>query len=416
MRLLQHPSIFLARGLARSSRSGESGFTRTLSLTTLSITLSLAVMLLAVSIILGFRGQVRSFAFSQTGHISLSGYGASWRDSNSPLYISDPFLQYLRHSPGVRSVMPLIQEAGLIKTEESFDGISLYGVDSSFHSSYFDEQLRQGRLPKLQGSEQPEIALPSHLASSLGYKLGDKVRIYFMGDKMRVRAFQLVGIYESAGLELSPALCPLVTLQRLRKWDEHSYSRLLIMLERPDEAPEVLDRLVRELEQRPELIGGERYGLNLGQELQPELFSWLAVLDTNVYALLALMLLVGGFSMITGLVILVLDKSRQIGILKALGSKDSTLRLSLLLLSGRIIVKGLFWGNLLALSLCLLQQHYRIIRLNPANYFTDAVPIQLDLLLWLGINLGTLVLILAMILIPTRLVGRIRPAESMRID
>ena len=128
------------------------------------------------------------------------------------------------------------------------------------------------------------------------------------------------------------------------------------------------------------------------------------------------MLLVGGFSMITGLVILVLDKSRQIGILKALGSKDSTLRLSLLLLSGRIIVKGLFWGNLLALSLCLLQQHYHIIRLNPANYFTDAVPIQLDLLLWLGINLGTLVLILAMILIPTRLVGRIRPAESMRID
>ena len=178
----------------------------------------------------------------------------------------------------------------------------------------------------------------------------------------------------------------------------------------------LLDRLVGELEQRPELIGSERYGLNLGQELQPELFSWLAVLDTNVYALLALMLLVGGFSMITGLVILVLDKSRQIGILKALGSKDSTLRLSLLLLSGRIIVKGLFWGNLLALSLCLLQQHYRIIRLNPANYFTDAVPIQLDLLLWLGINLGTLVLILAMILIPTRLVGRIRPAESMRID
>jgi len=137
---------------------------------------------------------------------------------------------------------------------------------------------------------------------------------------------------------------------------------------------------------------------------------------SDYYALLALMLLVGGFSMITGLVILVLDKSRQIGILKALGSKDSTLRLSLLLLSGRIIVKGLFWGNLLALSLCLLQQHYRIIRLNPANYFTDAVPIQLDLLLWLGINLGTLLLILAMILIPTRLVGRIRPAESMRID
>lgn len=414
--LLHHPSIFLALGLARSSHGEASGLSRSLRLTRLSITLSLAVMLLAVSIILGFRSQVRAFAFSQTGHISLGAYGTSWRDSHQPLYISDQLLDYLRSHSELTYAMPIIQEAGLLKTRDNFDGIALYGIDSSFHSSYFEGQLRSGRMPNTSLQGQAEITLPSHLATKLGYKLGDKVRIYFMGERMRVRVFTLVGIYESAGLELSPALCPMSSLQRLRKWDEHSYSRLLIMLREPKHAGTTLNELLHELEQRPDLIQGERYGLNLGEELQPDLFNWLAVLDTNVYALLVLMLLVGGFSMITGLVILVLDKSKQIGILKALGAQDSTLRLSFLLLSARLIIKGLLWGNVIALSLCWLQRHYKFIKLNPANYFTDAVPIEFAPSLWLGINLATLVLILMMILLPTRIVSRIRPAESMRID
>ena len=156
--------------------------------------------------------------------------------------------------------------------------------------------------------------------------------------------------------------------------------------------------------------------MNLGQELQPELFNWLAFLDTNVYALLSLMILVGGFTMITGLIILVLDKSKQIGILKALGATDGLLRRTFLLLAGRLILRGMLWGNLLALVLGLVQQHFRLIRLNPANYFMSSVPIHFDPWAWVGINAGTLLLILIMILVPTGIVSRIRPAESMRID
>jgi len=375
-------------------------------------------MLLSVTIILGFHRQIHEFAFSQTGHISLNGYGSNWKTSTTPVYVSPELLSFLREEKGISSVSPLIQQAGLLKTEGDFSGILLYGIDSTFRSRYFTEQVKSGTLPSFSESEysRPPIVLPSHVARRMNYKVGDAVRIYFFGEKMRVRVFELQAIYESTGLELSPALCPISSLQRLNHWDENTYSRLIIMLQDPDDAYPTLDHLISTLQARPDLIGEENYGLNLGQELQPELFNWLAFLDTNVYALLSLMVLVGGFAMITGLIIIVLDKSKQIGILKALGATNRQLRQTFLQIAARLILRGIFWGNAIALVLSLAQRHFKIIKLNPANYFTDSVPIHFDLPLWIAINVGTLIVILLMVLVPASLVSRIHPAESMRMD
>lgn len=418
MDLTKNPSTFIAQGLQRAKQRGANGTSGSLRLTTIGIALSLSVMLLSVAIILGFREQIHEFAFSQTGHISLNSYGSNWRNSNTPVKVSNQLLNFLRCEPYIERVMPIVQEAGLLKTEEDFSGILLYGIDPSFKSDYFVNSLREGRLPNVspEAIEAPEIALPTHVADRMGCELGEKVRIYFFGDKMRVRVYTLVGIYESTGLELSPALCPMISLQRLNQWGSDSYSRLMIMLRHPGDAEKELNKLITRLQAHPDLIANEDYGMNLGQELQPELFNWLTFLDTNVYALLGLMILVAGFSMITGLIILVLDKSRQIGILKALGATNSLLRKVFLLLSGHLILRGMIWGNVLALILCLLQKQFKIIHLNPANYFMSSVPIHFDLLAWIGINLGTLLLILLMVLVPAGLVSRIRPAESMRID
>ena len=375
-------------------------------------------MLLSVTIILGFHRQIHEFAFSQTGHISLNGYGSNWKTSTTPVYVSPELLSFLREEKGVSSVSPLIQQAGLLKTEGDFSGILLYGIDSTFRSRYFTEQIKSGTLPSFSESEysRPPIVLPSHVARRMNYKVGDAVRIYFFGEKMRVRVFELQAIYESTGLELSPALCPISSLQRLNHWDENTYSRLIIMLQDPDAAYPTLEHLISTLQARPDLIGEENYGLNLGQELQPELFNWLAFLDTNVYALLSLMVLVGGFAMITGLIIIVLDKSKQIGILKALGATNRQLRQTFLQIAARLILRGIFWGNAIALVLSLAQCQFKIIKLNPANYFTDSVPIHFDLPLWVAINVGTLIVILLMVLVPASLVSRIHPAESMRMD
>ena len=375
-------------------------------------------MLLSVTIILGFHRQIHEFVFSQTGHISLNGYGRNWKTSTTPVYVSPELLSFLREEKGVSSVSPLIQQAGLLKTEGDFSGILLYGIDSTFRSRYFTEQVKSGTLPSFSESEysRPPIVLPSHVARRMNYKVGDAVRIYFFGEKMRVRVFELQAIYESTGLELSPALCPISSLQRLNHWDENTYSRLIIMLQDPDAAYPTLEHLISTLQARPDLIGEENYGLNLGQELQPELFNWLALLDTSVYALLSLMVLVGGFAMITGLIIIVLDKSKQIGILKALGATNRQLRQTFLQIAARLILRGIFWGNAIALVLSLAQRQFKIIKLNPANYFTDSVPIHFDLPLWVAINVGTLIVILLMVLVPASLVSRIHPAESMRMD
>ena len=418
MALFSSATTFLSRGLSRGDKAGTRRVSALLRLTTIGVALSLSVMLLSVTIILGFHRQIHEFAFSQTGHISLNGYGSNWKTSTTPVYVSPELLSFLREEKGVSSVSPLIQQAGLLKTEGDFSGILLYGIDSTFRSRYFTEQVKSGTLPSFSESEysRPPIVLPSHVARRMNYKVGDAVRIYFFGEKMRVRVFELQAIYESTGLELSPALCPISSLQRLNHWDENTYSRLIIMLQDPDAAYPTLDHLISTLQARRDLIGEENYGLNLGQELQPELFNWLAFLDTNVYALLSLMVLVGGFAMITGLIIIVLDKSKQIGILKALGATNRQLRQTFLQIAARLILRGIFWGNAIALVLSLAQRHFKIIKLNPANYFTDSVPIHFDLPLWVAINVGTLIVILLMVLVPASLVSRIHPAESMRMD
>ena len=418
MALFSSATTFLSRGLSQGDKAGTRRVSALLRLTTIGVALSLSVMLLSVTIILGFHRQIHEFAFSQTGHISLNGYGSNWKTSTTPVYVSPELLSFLREEKGVSSVSPLIQQAGLLKTEGDFSGILLYGIDSTFRSRYFTEQVKSGTLPSFSESEysRPPIVLPSHVARRMNYKVGDAVRIYFFGEKMRVRVFELQAIYESTGLELSPALCPISSLQRLNHWDENTYSRLIIMLQDPDTAYPTLEHLISTLQARPDLIGEENYGLNLGQELQPELFNWLAFLDTNVYALLSLMVLVGGFAMITGLIIIVLDKSKQIGILKALGATNRQLRQTFLQIAARLILRGIFWGNAIALVLSLAQRQFKIIKLNPANYFTDSVPIHFDLPLWVAINIGTLIVILLMVLVPASLVSRIHPAESMRMD
>ena len=418
MALFSSATTFLSRGLSRGDKAGTRRVSALLRLTTIGVALSLSVILLSVTIILGFHRQIHEFAFSQTGHISLNGYGSNWKTSTTPVYVSPELLSFLREEKGVSSVSPLIQQAGLLKTEGDFSGILLYGIDSTFRSRYFTEQVKSGTLPSFSKSEysRPPIVLPSHVARRMNYKVGDAVRIYFFGEKMRVRVFELQAIYESTGLELSPALCPISSLQRLNHWDENTYSRLIIMLQDPDAAYPTLEHLISTLQARSDLIGEENYGLNLGQELQPELFNWLAFLDTNVYALLSLMVLVGGFAMITGLIIIVLDKSKQIGILKALGATNRQLRQTFLQIAARLILRGIFWGNAIALVLSLAQRHFKIIKLNPANYFTDSVPIHFDLPLWIAINVGTLIVILLMVLVPASLVSRIHPAESMRMD
>lgn len=331
--------------------------------------------------------------------------------------LSDRLLGYLRDRDDVAGVYPILQQMSLLKTEEDFAGVMLYGVDSAFGYRFFREAISEGTMPSFGvGDSINPIVLPSKVAERMGLGIGDKVRLYFTGDRVRVRAYTLAGIYDSHGLEDMPALCSYEFLRRLESLPEGSYSRAIIELKGSDALADAVVSLSEDLIHRPEILGEMQFALSTAEELMPDLFQWLTLLDSNVVFLIVIMLIVGAFTMITGLIVIVLDKTEHIGLLKAIGASTMQVRRVFTLITIRQIAIGLVAGNAMALVLSWIQIRWQVIKLDPHNYFMDAVPVHLDPLLWLGVNVGTLLFITLSILGPTMIVARIRPADIMRID
>lgn len=413
--------IFLAHRLRQGQASPHEprGVNSLLSLSLVGVAMSLMVMLLSVAIIQGFKAQIASIAYSQSGHISLHSYSNDGRDSSGYIYLKPTLLEHLNRQREIRETIPVLQHTAMLKTDSDFVGLRLYGVDPGFSSQLYTDALFEGEMPHFSDidSVSNPLVLPNQVVDRLKLELGDRIRLYFLsGEQIRVRAFTLVGIYNSHGLEQMPALCPSSSLRKLDKLSEGLYSQLMIYLHDPSKTSEVADMLTETLMGRSDLLAESRYGLSTAQEQMPAMFEWLDLLDSNVVFLIVIMLLIGAFTMITGVIIIVLDKTEHIGLLKAIGATDQQIRRIFALIALRLIVKGMLMGNLLALAFCWAQQHWEFIPLDPASYFMDAVPIHISPTLWLGINLGTLIFIAASILIPTLVITRIKPADIMRID
>lgn len=394
------------------------GVSSLLSLSIASVAISLLVMLVALSIILGFKQQVASVAYSQTGHISLYASGSAWTNSREHISLTPDLQDYLRSRPEVKAVYPLLQQTVMLKTEEDFLGLMLYGVDSAFDYKLFGRTVIAGTIPTFSQRDTvaSPIVLPSKTAQRLRLNLGDTVRLYFLGESIRVRTYQLVAIYDSHGLEDMPALCSARSLRRIHKLTPEQYSRAVIFLHSAQATSAVADTLTQALSQRPDLITHSAYALSTAEELIPSLFQWLTLLDSNVVFLSVIMLIIGAFTMVTGLIITVLDKTEHIGVLKALGATNRQIRRIFSLIALRLILRGLLWGNAAALTLCLVQQQTQLVKLDPKSYFMDAMPILIDPWLWLGVNVGTLAFILMAIILPTYIISSIKPADIMRID
>ncbi len=411
-------SLFLARRLAQDKYTKNIGRQQSplLRLSLIAVALSLGLMLLSTAIIVGFKQKVADFAYSQTGHISLYSWGDSWLKNRAYVELSPEFIKAVREQNKVQAVYPLVTEMAMLKTKEDFMGLQLYGVEEDFNYPYFTDNIKEGYLPHFSAKDSvaKPIVLPEHIAKAMQYHLGDNLKLYFMGQNIQLRTYTLVGTYESAGLDQMPALCSVSSLRRLNKIGSRQYSRLMIMLDEGDDARQEADNLIKSLEDRSELIGNSRLAINTGRELLPDLFNWLALLDSNIYLILVLMLLVSAFSMITGLIIIVLDKRQQIGILKAMGISSMKIRLSFTFLASKLMLRGVLWANVLAGAFCLIQGYFKPLSLDPKNYYMDAVPVAFKLEYWIGLNLGTIALISLLMLATTTIIAGIKPAEIMR--
>lgn len=410
---------FIARRLTYSTGrdQGHRGISRLLSLSVVAVGLSLVVMLLSLAIILGFKREISTLAYSQTGHISLYPAGSSWSTTEAHLAVTPSLIDYIGEHPSVLRVEPVLQATALLKTPEAFRGIPLYGVDSAYQNHFFAGRIVQGQMPSFSDLDSTNaIVLPLSTTRAMNLEQGDRIHLYYLdSDRMRVRSYTLSAIYDDHGIDNMPALCRGAHLRRVFGIAPDQYSRIALYLHDDEHLVSQAEELGVYLSQAQRLLG-DRIGLNTADELMPDLFTWLTLLDANVLFLIIIMLIVGAFTMITGLIIIVLDKRRQIGILKALGASQRQIRIAFALVGVRLILRGLGWGNTLALALCLIQAHYRIIKLDPRSYFMDAVPIAFDWSVWLGVNVGTLVFIFVMILAPTYIIASIRPSEALRIE
>lgn len=407
--------FFLAGRLFRGGGKEGKGIAPIVRLSVIGIMLSLMVMLITVSIAGGFKQNIRSLVYGYTGHLCIAPVAGTSDHFNAPVGM----LEAITSVEGVDRVVPTIEMTGVAKTDSAFAGILLMGDNSLRTRNPLFGQTVSGNYPNFSSADTVPnpILLPQVTADKLHLKIGDKLRIYFAGtERMRLRAFTVVGVYSGGKMDMPVGLVSADVLRRVGGLGADDVSRLLIYASDPDETDLIVTRVFDRLSETL-YVGEQRLTINTATELNPMIMDWLSALDTNVAILLILMGLVGGFTMIAGLIVLVMDKTQFIGMLKALGCGEGSLRRIFLYLAMMLVGRGMIWGNVLALILCLLQQHFRWLRLlDPDIYYMDYVPVQVDWLVWILVNLGTLLVTFLMLLAPSHIISRISPVKALRFE
>lgn len=375
-------------------------------------------MILAVAIVVGFKKEVRNKVIGFGSHIQITNFESNSSYELQPLAISDSLIGHLSSIEGVRHVERFATKPGMLKTDQDFQGIVLKGIDSDFDWSFFKANLLDGdTLTIVSDKRSTDVVVSNYLANLMGLKVGDTFLTYFVQEEVRARRFQIVGIYETGFVDYDKLfiLADIKQIRRLNGWDEDQVSGLELLVDDYDRLDEVAEVVYFDMAERLDRLGNPFYTQSI-KELNPMIFSWLDVLDINVVVILVLMLAVAGFTMISGLLIIILERTNMIGLLKALGENNRSIRKIFLYVSFFLIGKGLLWGNLIGVSLCAIQSWFKVVKLDPAVYYLDAVPIDLRIGTLLLLNVGSLAVSLLMMLGPTYLITKIEPVKSLRFE
>lgn len=409
--------LFVASKLFGGSRSLAAA--RLLRLSLLGIALSVAVVIMALSIILGFKGQVSDLAYRQTGQLSLYRYGTPWTGTANFISVPQSVKDYLKKQDEIEEIQPIIQQMAMLKTEDDFLGLALYGVEPEHrievNTKGVEDSIRSYQIGGADSVGNP-IVLPSVVAEKMSLSIGDKLRLYFTLDgKIKVRSFYLAHTYETAGLEQMPALCSASLLRRLLNLSDDEYSRIIIRTTSGEELRALAGKLSQRFSTQTE-VKMQDYAMSTADEMLPDLFSWLELLDSNVIFLIVIIIIISTFTMITGIIILVLDKVNHIAVIKALGGSNSLLQRLFALIAIRLIAGGLVLGNVLAFVLLAVQHYYAPLRLNPQDYFIDRVPVLLDPMLFVWVSFVALLVVALAIVLPLRTIQGIRPSLILRFE
>ena len=410
--------LYIAKRI-RSSKDGTREVTPpAVRVAMIGISLGLTVMILAVAIIIGFKKEVRNKVIGFGSHIQVTNLDSNTSYETAPIAVSDSLLGKLRNYPGIRHVEAFATKPGILKTDTDYEGIILKGVDTGFDWTFFSQNLKEGGILQLSDDKtSTDVLISRYQADRLNLKLGDSFLAYFVRDDVRARKFSIAGIYETGFQDYDKlfVIADIKQVRRLNGWDSDQASGLELLVENYDRLDETAENLYFDLAEEQDRNGNHLYVRSI-KELNPMIFGWLEVLDINVVIILILMMAVAGFTMISGLLIIILERTNMIGILKALGESNASIRRIFLYVAFFLVGKGMLWGNIIGVALCVIQSKTRIITLDPETYYLDAVPIDLSLMALILLNIGTLAASMLMLLGPSYLITRIEPAKSIRFE
>ena len=384
------------------------------------VAIGLAVMILSVAIVISFKKEVRNKIIGFDSHIQLTNFDSNSSFESVPIVLSDSLRDVLTNTDGVKHIESFATRQGIIKTGTDFHGIVLRGVDFDFDTTFIGAHLVEGQIPKID----PEISSSKALISK---KLSGMLRLanddsfisYFVNNEGDIRAVRLSvsGIYDTGfpNYDNILVICDIKQIRRINGWDEDMVSGVGIYLDDYNRLDELKDDFYFSLIENKDRLGNIYYIRSI-KELNPELFDWLDFLDSNVAIILTLMIIVSGCTMISGLLIIILERTNMIGILKTLGQNNYSLRNVFLHISFLLILKGMFWGNVTGLLLCFIQSHFQLFKLDRNTYYLDAVPIEINWVYLALINIGALTISMFMMLAPSYLISKIEPAKSVRFE
>ncbi|WP_369998076.1 ABC transporter permease [Winogradskyella sp.] len=379
-----------------------------------AIAIGIIVMLIAIATGLGLQQKIRDKVVAFNGHIEISNFDTNASDeSQVPISKDQDFYPEFNSVEGVTHIQAVATKFAVIRTETDFEGVVVKGVGADYNWDYFKEFLVEGRVPNFSEKRNEEILISSYLANRLGFKVGNKFQTLF-GENLerppRIINYEIVGIYNSGFQELDEKFCiaDIRHIQRLNKWEANEVGSFEVFINDFSELDEVTSQVYREvgsfLNARP--VNKKYYTV----------FEWVKIFDSNTNIIIAIMIIVAGINMITTLLVLILERTNMIGILKALGSSNWSIRKVFLYNASYLIGLGLLWGNLIGLGLLFAQKHFKLFPLNPDTYYVSEAPVYLSWDYILMLNIGTFIACLLMLMIPSIIISKISPVKAIRFD
>jgi lipoprotein-releasing system permease protein len=411
--------LFIARRIYSGKEDKRKVSRPAIRIAMLGVAIGLAVMIVTVSVVLGFKHTIRDKVIGFGSHIQIESLMAV----GNQVELSDSTMDILSHMAGIGHIQRFAMAQGILKTDSDFLGVAFKGIDEQYQTDFISQHVIDGKMPAFHAAESTNsIAISKVIADKLQLKADDRVFAYFITDDgVKARKFTVAAVYQTNMNKFDQALC-FTDLYTTRKLSGTDTTDIYSGAEMTVDNFELLDPIATDVAEQLKIINSEieepYYTLASKTifEAYPQIFSWLQLLDINVWIILVLMVCVAGFTMISGLLIIILERTQMIGILKALGARNKTIRHTFLWFAAFIISQGLLWGDIIGIGIVLLQQHFGFVTLDPATYYVREAPMELNIPIIVALNAATLLVSVFILIAPSYLISFIHPAKSMRYE